>query len=153
MRLIRTLWLALAALALVAPAAAQPRATLDQAKAMVKKARAYIREVGPEKAFAEINNPRGRFTEGEIYVFVVNMKTHHNLAHGGNPKMIGKDMGELRDTDGVYITRGLMDAARKGGGTFKYKFLNPATQKVEVKTGYAEAEGDMMVASGVYEPQ
>jgi hypothetical protein len=151
-KLIKTLMLALLAAGFMTTAGAQERATLDQAKAMVKKARAYIQKVGPEKAYAEISNPKGQFVDREIYVYVYD-KQLNNLAHGGNQKLIGKNLADLRDTDGVYLNKGLLDAAMKGGGTFKFKFLNPATRTIEVKTGYAEMEGDVMVGSGVYAAQ
>lgn len=132
-------------------AGAADRATLEEAKAMVRKARAYIREVGPEKAFAEISNPRGRFVDRELYVFV-NDRKGVNLAHGGNPRLIGKDLMELRDTDGVYMTRQFFVVAAKGGGTVDYKFLNPATKTIEAKTAYVEMEGDYLVGSGIFRP-
>ncbi|HEX2546408.1 MAG TPA: cache domain-containing protein [Ramlibacter sp.] len=144
--------LALAAVGFMAGAQAQTRASLDEARAMVKKARAYIREVGPEKAYAEISNPKGRFVDRELYIYVYD-KNLNNLAHGGNQKLVGKNLADLRDTDGVQINKGLLEAAQKGGGTFKFKFLNPATKSIEVKTGYAEMEGDVMVGSGVYAAQ
>ena len=151
-KLIRAMMLAMLAIGFVATASAESRATLDEAKAMVKKARAYIREVGAEKAYAEISNPKGRFVDRELYIYVYD-KSLNNLAHGGNQRLIGKNLNELRDTDGVYINRGLLEVAQKGGGTFKFKFLNPATKTIEVKTGYAEMEGEVMVGSGVYAAQ
>ena len=151
-KLIRAMMLAMLAIGFVATASAESRASLDEAKAMVKKARAHIREVGAEKAYAEISNPKGRFVDRELYIYVYD-KSLNNLAHGGNQRLIGKNLNELRDTDGVYINRGLLEVAQKGGGTFKFKFLNPATKTIEVKTGYAEMEGEVMVGSGVYAAQ
>jgi cytochrome c len=150
--LIRNIMLAALAAGFMSTGFAQERATIDQAKAMVKKARAYIKEVGAEKAYAEISNPKGRFVDREIYIYVYD-KSLNNLAHGGNQKLIGKNLADLRDTDGVYLNKGLLDVAQKGGGTFKFKFLNPANKMIEVKTGYAEMEGDVMVGSGVYAAQ
>jgi cytochrome c len=151
-KLIKAILLATLAAGFMASAGAETRATLDEAKAMVKKARAYIREVGTEKAYAEISNPKGRFVDRELYIYVYD-KSLNNLAHGGNQRLIGKNLADLRDTDGVYINKGLLEVAQKGGGTFKFKFLNPATKAIEVKTGYAEMEGDVMVGSGVYTAQ
>jgi cytochrome c len=151
-KLIRAVLLAMLAVGFVGTASAEERATLEQAKAMVKKARAYIREVGAEKAYAEISNPKGRFVDREIYIYVYD-KSLNNLAHGGNQRLIGKNLADLRDTDGVYINKGLLDVAQKGGGTFKFRFLNPANKVIEVKTGYAEMEGDVMVGSGIYAAQ
>jgi cytochrome c len=129
--------------------AGSDRTTLEEAKAMVKKAREYIRKNGREKAFAEIDKRDGMFVDRDIYIYVYD-KNLKNLAHGGNSRLIGKNLAEMRDPDGKYVNKGLLEAAEKGGGTFTFKFLNPASNKIETKTGYAEMEGDVMVGSGVY---
>ena len=150
-KLIAAALLATFALGFAAPATGQQRATLDEAKAMVKKARAYLREVGPDKAFTEFSNPKGRFVDRELYVFV-NDKNGVNLAHGGNQKLIGKNLMELRDTDGIYMTKQFYGVAAKGGGTVDYKFLNPVTKVIEPKTAYVEMEGEYVVGSGIFRP-
>jgi signal transduction histidine kinase len=142
--------MAIAAIMITSPVyAASDRATLEEAKAMVKKAREYIRKNGREKAFAEIDKRDGMFVDRDIYIYVYD-KSLKNLAHGGNSRLIGKNLAEMRDPDGKYVNKGLLEAAEKGGGTFTFKFLNPATNRIETKTGYAEMEGDLMVGSGVY---
>lgn len=142
--------MALAALVITASSyAAADRATLEEAKTMVKKAREYIRKNGRDKAFAEIDRRDGMFVDRDIYIYVYD-KSLKNLAHGGNSRLIGKNLAEMRDPDGKYVNKGLLEAAEKGGGTFTFKFLNPATNRIETKTGYAEMEGDLMVGSGVY---
>lgn len=148
-KLIRTMVLALLALGFAGVAVGAERATLDEAKAMVKKARAHLREVGPQKAFADFSDPRGRFVDRELYVFV-NDRTGVNLAHGANPRLIGKNLMELRDTDGIYMTREFFVVARRGGGTVDYKFLNPVTNAIEAKTAYVEMEGEYLVGSGIF---
>lgn len=149
--LMRAVMLAVVSAGFVAGAAASERATLDEAKAMVKKARAHLREVGPEKAFAEFSNPKGRFVDRDLYVFV-NDKSGVNLAHGGNPRLIGKNLMELRDSDGIYMTKLFYGVAAKGGGTVDYKFLNPVTKQIEPKTAYVEMEGEYLVGSGIFRP-
>lgn len=149
MKLCSAVMVAVALTVVGTPTFAADRASLDEAKALVKKARAYIREHGPQKAFAEISNPKGQFVDRDLYVYVYD-KNIVSVAHGVNPRFIGKNMSELRDTDGVYITKGLLEAAKKGGGTFNFKFMDPVTKTVEPKIGYAEMEGEYMVGSGVY---
>lgn len=145
----KTALLTVFSLGIMTSAIAQERGTIDDAVAMVKKAKAYIKDNGNEKAYAEFSNPKGSFVDKDIYIFVYD-KTGKNLAHGGNQKLIGKDLMELKDTDGTYITKGLLDVAQKGGGKFNFKFMNPATKAIEQKTGYAEMAGDVMVGSGAY---
>ncbi len=123
----------------------------EDAKALVKKASAFLKENGKEKAFPEISNQHGKFVKGELYVFVFDPKGVM-LAHGANAKLIGKNLYDLKDPDGIYFTRDILNVAKKGGGwTPKYKFTNPATKKIENKVTYAEPVGDLTVACGVYE--
>jgi cytochrome c len=131
------------------PAAAADGGTLDEAKALVKKAREYLRKNGREKAFAEFDKRDGQFVDRDMYIYVYD-KNLKNLAHGGNAKLIGKDLADMRDPDGLFVNRGLLEAAQKGGGTFTFKFFNPVNSTIQSKIGYAEMEGDLMVGSGVY---
>ena len=58
----------------VAPVAlAAEFGTPAEAEAMVKKAVAEIKASGKDKAFAEINNKKGKFTDRDLYVFVYDM--------------------------------------------------------------------------------
>jgi cytochrome c len=148
-KLFKALVLAAFVTSLSAAALAADHGTLDDAKAMVKKARTYLREQGPDKAYAEFSNPKGKFVDRDIYIYVYD-KTGKNLAHGANAKLIGKDLSEMKDTDGVYVIKGLLKVAASGGGTFPYRWANPITKGIDNKIGYAEMEGDVMVGSGIY---
>lgn len=50
-------------------AQAQDRGTPAEAKAMVKKAVAYVKEVGRDKALAEFGNPKGKFIYKDLYIY------------------------------------------------------------------------------------
>src|ERR1041384_691943 len=115
--MIRNISLALAALmfAFGLPAAAQDKSkgTDKEAVAMVDKAVAHIKKVGREKAFADFNNKSGPFTDRDLYVVVYDMKGKV-LAHGANEKMIGRDVIDLRDTDGKYFVKERVELMSKG---------------------------------------
>ena len=49
--------------------AAEERGTPEEAKALVKKAVAYVKEVGKEKASAEFTNPKSKFIYKDLYVY------------------------------------------------------------------------------------
>ena len=51
--------------------------TMDEAKANADKAAEFIKANGMEKARAEICNPHGRFTKGELYVYVMDFNGVH----------------------------------------------------------------------------
>lgn len=122
----------------------------QEAEALVKKAVAEIKAAGKDKAFAEINNTKGKFTDRDLYVFVYDMNGKC-VAHGFNQKMIGKDLADMKDPDGKYYVKERIEIAKtKGKGWQDYKFTNPVTKKMENKTAYVEKIDDLIVGSGAY---
>ena len=132
------------------PARAAEFGTAAEAEAMVKKAAAYIKANGKEKAFAEINNSKGPFTDRDLYVVVYDLNGKC-LAHGQNPKMAGKDLIDLKDPDGKAFVKERVEMAKSKEKFWQdYKFPNPLSKKVEPKSMYLEKHGDLMVGCGIY---
>jgi len=126
------------------------RSTPEEAKAMVKKAIVFIKESGKDKAFAEFAKKNGRFTDRDLYIFVYDLNGKV-LAHGQNPKMVGKDLSELTDADGKFFVKERIEIAKtKGEGWQDYKFPNPVDKKVEKKRAYIEKVDDIIVGCGAY---
>jgi cytochrome c len=124
--------------------------TAAEAVAMVKKAIAEIKTVGKEKAFAEIANPKGKFIDRDLYIFVYDI-TGKCVAHGFNQKMIGKDLVEMKDPDGKFYVKERIEIAKtKGKGWQDYKFTNPISKKIEHKSAYIEKIDDLIVGCGIY---
>jgi signal transduction histidine kinase len=124
--------------------------TAAEAEAMVKKAVQFIKSEGREKAFAEICNRKGRFVDRDLYITVYDLKGVC-LAHGANPKMIGKDLIDLKDSDGKAFIKERMEIAKtKGKGWQDYKFTNPVSRKIEPKSMYFERFEEIVVACGIY---
>lgn len=121
----------------------------DEAKALVKKAVALVKAQGNEKAFAEFNNPAGKFVKGELYIFVFD-STGVTLAHGATAKLIGKRMYDLKDSQGTYFVQDIIKAGKKGGGWTEYKMTNPVSKKIETKNTYVEPAGDLAIGCGFY---
>jgi signal transduction histidine kinase len=127
----------------------ESRATEAEAQAMVKKAVAFYQKNGKDKAIAEFNKNPGPFVDRDLYVTLYNMKADA-LAHI-NPKMVGKNMMELRDADGKYHIKERMEAAQKGtSGWQDFKFFNPVSKKIEPKRMYWEKHDDLVFACGAY---
>ncbi|MES2017652.1 MAG: cache domain-containing protein [Pseudomonadota bacterium] len=138
------------ALAMQGQAWAAEHATPAEATAMVKKAIEFIKANGKEKAYAAINDPKGQFRDRDLYVFVYDMYGV-TQAHGANPKMLGKNLMELKDADGVYIIKAFLDVGKtKGKGWVDYKWPNPVSKDIESKSTYIEKYDDVLVGAGVY---
>jgi cytochrome c len=150
MKIFKALGLVLMMLAAGAAAAAD-RASPEEATAMVKKAIAYMKEAGKDKAFAEFANPaNSQFHDRDLYIFVYDLNGN-NVAHGNNPKMVGKNLLEMKDNDGKFIIKGFIDVANtKGKGWVDYKWPNPVTKAVESKSSYVEKVDNLIVGAGIY---
>ena len=136
----------------VSSVSAQQRGTPAEAKKMVEDAIAYIKANGKEKAFAEINNPKGRFVDRDLYVVVYDMNGTC-LARGYEPNLLGKNVINTKDADGKYWIRERIHRAKtKRSGWQDYKFFDPLTQKNTRKTLYFERYEDIIVGCGAYIP-
>jgi methyl-accepting chemotaxis protein len=126
------------------------KGTSGEAEALVKKAIAYIKKNGEQKAFAEINNKGGMFTNRDLYVFVYDMNGR-GVAHGANAGNIGKDLINQKDPDGKLFVQERIEIARsKGSGWQDYKMINPNTKEVEDKMAYIEKCDNLIVGAGAY---
>lgn len=130
--------------------AAGEKGTKDEAQAMVKKAIAYLKANGREKAIAEFNNPTGQFRDRDLYVFVIDLNGKM-LAHGSIARLVNKDVLDMKDADGNPLIRNFIEVAKaKGSGWVDYKWPNPTTKAVEAKSTYVEKLDDMVVGCGIY---
>ena len=122
----------------------------DDAKALVKRAAAYVKYQGKEKALAEISTPKGMFDKGELYVFAYNLQGVM-LAHPKNPALIGQNLIAVPDTEGKLFRKEIVERAKsQGSGWVDYVYLNPETNKQEHKTTYFQKVGDIILCCGVY---
>jgi signal transduction histidine kinase len=143
--------LAVAAISLLGlPAyAAAERGTEDEAVALVKKAILHYDKLGHDKAMAELSRSPGPFVDRDLYVTVFDLKG--NSLANINPRVIGRNMIDIRDNDGKYILRERLEAAQKHrSGWQDYKFYNPVSRRIEPKRMYWERHGDLVFASGAY---
>jgi len=126
-------------------------APADDATALVKDAAALVKAEGKDKAFAAFNEPAGKFVKGDLYIFVVDYDGN-TLAHGGNAKLVGKNMKDLKDADGKLFMQDMIQKAKSGGGWVDYKWTNPTTKKVQEKSTFVQAiEGaNAFLGCGIY---
>jgi cytochrome c len=131
-------------------AVAAEKGSKEEAVALTKKAIALYKSAGKDKAYAEINDKNGQFVDRDLYVYVVDA-TGHVRAHGTNPKLIDKDLSQLKDADGKNFIAELINNVKAGkSGWVDYKWTHPISKQIEAKTTYIEPVGDLGFAVGVY---
>ena len=122
----------------------------ERAIALVRRGIAHLRAQGPDKAFAEFSDPRGRFVEGDLYLAVLDMNCVV-CANGGNPAIVGRDDSELADSDGKRFSAEFVQVAlTRGRGWVDYRWTNPRSGRIEPKSSYVEREGNYVLACGIY---
>jgi signal transduction histidine kinase len=132
-------------------ALAETNGTADEAKAMVDRAAAYLKQVGPEKAFAAFSDPANKdYHDRDLYVFVRSMDGN-TVAHGVNKGMVGHTSLETKDADGKLYNKEIIEtASAKGSGWVDYRWPNPVTKKIEPKSSFVEKVGDYVIGAGFY---
>ena len=143
--------IAISAMLIGGTAGASEPVTPKEAESMVRKGVAFIKANGKEKGYNEITR-QSQFKDRDLYLVVYGLDGTP-LAHGANEKMVGRNLIELKDTDGKEFVRERMELAKSKPSFWQdYKFTNPVTRKVEPKTMYCERLDATVVCGGIYKP-
>nr|WP_315401761.1 cache domain-containing protein [uncultured Duganella sp.] len=133
-----------------AGAADAARGTANEAVAMVKKVIADIKKVGKDKVIQDIMAQSPQYRDRDLYVSISTLDGV-SLANGANPKLVGKNLMDLKDADGKLIVRDRIDIAKKkGSGWQDYTWPDPTTKAMRKKSMYVERYEDLTVACGIY---
>ena len=75
-----------------------------------------------------------------------------NLVHPRMPDLVGQNLWNMRDSNGTYVIRELIDRAKEGGGYQRYLWPKPSTGLIERKLGYSVAlpRWGWMLGAGIY---
>lgn len=131
---------------------AQERGNADEAKALVEKGLAHAKAVGAEKAFADFSDKdSGKWLNKDLYIVVLKYDGTI-LAHGVNKGLLGKNLIDVKDPNGVYFTKEMIESGKKGGGWTEYGFTDPVTKKIAAKSSYSKAipGADAIIGVGIY---
>jgi signal transduction histidine kinase len=121
-----------------------------EAKALVEKGAAYVKQHGKAALIDAINHKDPAFINGNIYL-AARAADGTTLAHPINPRVIGKNMIELPDADGKYYRKDILNiAAKQGSGWVDYRYNNPATGDIERKATYFMRVDDIILEAGIY---
>ena len=74
--------------------------------------------------------------DGYFYVYA---QDGLNLVHPRQSDLVGTNLWNMHDADGVFVIRELIARAKEGGGFQRYLWPKPSTGKIERKLGYAVA--------------
>jgi cytochrome c len=127
-----------------------PRATVEQAQDLMEKAVAELKQNG-SGAYAAFNDRKGKFVQGDLYVFAIGLDDGKYRAYGASPKRSGEDVSAMRDAAGKPLVEEMIALAKsKGSGQVEYVWRNPATNAVETKHSLIQRVDDVLIGVGYY---
>ncbi|MCW2238129.1 cache domain-containing protein [Azospirillum canadense] len=130
----------------------EAKPTREDAKATALKAAALIAAQGLNEA-AKAFNADGEFKQGEIYVNVIDFDGVWKV-YPPRPIRVGLNVSGVVDPDGKPIVQEILAIARRDGeGWVEYRWLNPATNRIESKVTFVKRvpDQDLVAYVGVYQ--
>jgi signal transduction histidine kinase len=117
---------------------------------MVKDAVAFYKGNGMEKTLDVLNDPKGQFIKGNLYVFAYDL-SGTMMANVAKPELVGQNVIDVPDSDGKKFRQEIIDTAKKSGsGWVDYKTIHPKTKLIEQKTSYFERIDELVLSCGIY---
>ncbi len=101
-----------------------PETDRDKTIDLVRRGYQYMKASGTSvaaKDFTDKANNAYRF--GDLSLFVYDMKGNC-IAHGGNSAFVGQNQFDLKDQDGAYYVREIIEQGKVGGGWVDFKLKN-----------------------------
>lgn len=123
----------------------------DDCEKLVNKCVSLFQAKGRDYAVKAVNDTRA-FCDKELYVFVFDFD-NVCLAHPYKPSLVGKDLKNLKDTDGKLIAKEFKAVAEgPGAGWVEYRWLRPGEVTPRFKrTLIRRVSGqDIYVGAGYY---
>ena len=77
----------------------------------------------------------GLIYDSDGYFFVYD-QTGKNLVHPITPTLVGQNLYDLKDPNGNYVIRSLLEMAQSGGGYHRYLWNKPSEDSIQEKMSY-----------------
>jgi hypothetical protein len=119
---------------------------------LVKKCLTLFQEQGKEPALKAINDPKGPFIKGDIYVFALDME-NKVLAHPYDKALLRMTMSNVIDANGQRFFVKFKEVAEKSGsGWVGYTWAKPGQEGAKPKSTYiTKVPGDeLYIGAGYY---
>ena len=125
----------------------------EDAQRRVSEAIACCWTAGTGATLAEMMNPVGHFVRDRDYLFAMDFNGCM-LAHPMNHDFVGKNLLDIKDSEGRSFVREVIElAGRAGRGFVDYMWHDPISGEELLKTIYFEGTDGMIICGGFYSPK
>jgi polar amino acid transport system substrate-binding protein len=123
----------------------------DALVAFVNEAKDLVLEQGRDKAIEVFNDPTGVFVREGHYIIAYDFNGTC-LAHPYEPTLVGKNVLNMTDSNGVALKKNMREVAKRGSGFAYYVWQNPAHSDAdELKLTYVlKVDEELWLAAGTY---
>jgi uncharacterized protein len=135
----------------VLPVRAAEFGTRDEAIAMVRRVQERFRRDGPDATFKAINAKS--WVDRDLFPWVYRLSDGTNMANALLPAVRGRQLIDLKDQDGKFITQEWIRIATTPPyhGWSNYRWPNPVTNTVDDNSAWIERMGDdFLVGVGIH---
>ncbi|MFZ0931630.1 MAG: cache domain-containing protein [Syntrophobacteraceae bacterium] len=116
----------------------------------VRDAIGLYENAGKETLLREIADSRGRFVSDARYIFALDLNGTM-VAHPMEPELTGRNLIDLRDSEGNAFIQKIVDTAKtRGYGYRDYKWRSPGSEDELPKTVFFEQVAGIILCSGFY---
>ena len=104
------------------------------------------------RAEYEVKRIITNLTYGEDGYFFIYDQQGINIVHPAQPELIGQDLMNFRDADGILVIQRLLDQANAGGGFVRYTWMKPSMSGQQHKLSYVVVipKLNWMIGTGLY---
>jgi cytochrome c len=124
------------------------------AKALVERGVAMVKEKGLGNTLKAIGDPKGPFVKGDLYLFAGALDKVTLLAHPfAAQKLVGPDLSKTKDSKGNFFFVKFIEVAQKpGSGWVEYMWPKPGAKDDSLKKTFVmRAPGqEAYIAAGYY---
>ncbi len=116
----------------------------------VQEAITLYENAGKETLLREIADSRGRYVSNDRYIFALDLNGTM-VANPMEPALTGKNLMDLRDSEGNAFIRKIVGTSKtRGYGFVDYKWHSPASDDQLLKTVFFERVDGIILCSGFY---
>jgi cytochrome c len=126
----------------------------QECETVVKKCVGMFQEQGREAALKAINDPKGPFVKGDLYVFAVTMG-NMMVAHPHDKGILLMNMSNIVDADGQRLFMKMKEVAEKSSsGWVGYTWRKPGEEGARPKRSYImKVPGEELYVGAGYYPK
>jgi signal transduction histidine kinase len=119
-----------------------------EAKKLVAAAAEHIKKVGPDEAIKNFEADKAKWSVKDLTVWVMDFKGV--MRYHENPKMVGKNLIEIKDPSGrLWVKEMVTVGEGKAPGSVTYEWAHPETKKLAGKTAFLQPIPGTEVFAGV----